>query len=126
MAAAGYTFLVLFALLLVTKTFLPAAWGGLSDPPIFDYFYIFGIGICFSILSIGYSYYSWTLSAKEYSEWFAVQNNNFENWLGRTDSVFPSDSTTIWSSRISGPIGALIGIVISILMIVAMFHYFFG
>jgi len=110
MAIAGYTYFILFVLLIITKTYLPDAWGGLSDPPIFDYIYILGLGICVSILGTSYAYYAWTLSAKEYSEWNAVQQKNFENWLGRTDSIFPADSTILWSSRIAGPVGALMGI----------------
>lgn len=123
MAIAGYTYFILFVLLIITKTYLPNAWGGLNNPPIFDYIYILGLGICVSILGISYAYYSWTLKPEEYSEWFAVQQNNFEAWLGRTDS-FPSDNRVLWSSRIAGPFGALMGIVISILMMVAIFNYF--
>jgi hypothetical protein len=123
---ASYSSLVLFVLLLITKIFLPNAGGGWSKPPIFDYIYLFGIGICFSILGIGYTYYSWTLKAKEYSEWAAVQQNNFESWLERTDSIFPTDSTLLWSSRIAGPFWALIGIAISVLMLVSIFYYLFG
>ena len=125
MVIAGNTCFILFVLLIITKTYLPDAWGGLSDPPIFDYIYIFGLGICVSILGTSYAYYSWTLSAKEFSEWLAVQNNNFENWLVRTDS-FPSDNTLLSSNRIAGPVGGLMGIGISALMLVAIFHYFFG
>ena len=121
MAIAGYTSFVLFVLLIITKSLLPDAGGGLSDPLIFEYLYLLGMGICFSILSIGYSYYSWTLSAKEFSEWFAVQNNNFENWLVRTDS-FPSDTTLLSSSRFAGPVGGLMGVTITVFMLVAVFH----
>ena len=37
MVAAGIGFILLFILLVITKSFLPDAEGGWSDPPIFDY-----------------------------------------------------------------------------------------
>ena len=125
MIVAGFSFLVLFALFLITKSFLPEAEGGWSDPPIFDYFYMLGMGICFSILGIGYTYYSWTLNEEEYLEWYTNQQ-----LLGAKSKTTWEKMYYLgwgfWSTRISAPIGAFMGISISVLMLFAIFKYWFG
>lgn len=120
MLIAGLIYFVLFALLIISKRFLPDAGGGWSDPPIFDYLFLLGMGICFSILGIGYTYYSWTLNEEDYLEWFADQQlfgTYFTKMYRRTRNY--------WTTRISAPIGALMGIALSILMLIAIFAYFY-
>ena len=123
--SASYISLILLALLLITKIFLPDVVRGWSNLLIFDFFYILGIGICISILGAGYTFYSWTLKAQEYSEWNAVQQKNFENWLVRLDSM-PSDNTLLWSTRIAAPVAALLGLGLSILMLIAISTFFYN
>ena len=123
--SASYISLILLALLLITKIFLPDVVRGWSNLLIFDFFYILGIGICISILGAGYTFYSWTLKAQEYSEWNAVQQKNFENWLVRLDSR-PSDNTLLWSTRIAAPVAALLGLGLSILMLIAISTFFYN
>jgi hypothetical protein len=124
MMAAGLGYFVLFALFIISKNYLPDAGGGWSDPPIFDYLYLFGAGICFSILGIGYTYYSWTLNEEDFIEWYKDQQLFGRNWVGRWSNLYPK-GFLIWSNRISSLIGALIGIAISSFMLFAIFKYFF-
>ena len=124
MIAAGIGYLVLFVLFIVTKSFLPAAGGGWSDPPIFDYLYLFGAGICISIIALGYTYYSWTLNEDEYLEWYKDQQLFGGNLIGKWSRLYP-EGMIIWTNRIFSPIGALFGIAISGFMLFAIFKYIF-
>lgn len=120
MLIAGLSYFVFFALLIISKSFLPDAGGGWSDPPIYDYLFFLGMGICFSILGVGYTYYSWTLSEEEYYEWFANQQ-----LFGAHLTKMYRATWNFWSTRISAPIGALVGIVMSVSMLLAIFAYFY-
>jgi hypothetical protein len=125
MIAAGLGYFVLFALFLITKNYLPDAGDGWSDPPIFDYLYLFGVGICLSILMIGYTYYSWTLDEEDFIEWYRDQQLFGRNWVERWSKHYPK-GFLIWSNRISAPLVALIGIALSSFMSFGIFKYFFS
>jgi hypothetical protein len=103
-----YSYLALFAILLLSKGFLPDAGGGWSDPPIFDYLFLSGCGMCFFIISAIQSYYAWTLNAKEYYEWNYSQIIIGKKWAQKYGRLYP-DWYVLWSSRIIGPFAALIG-----------------
>ncbi|HSB00047.1 MAG TPA: hypothetical protein VLE49_05315 [Anaerolineales bacterium] len=122
MIAAGIGYLVLFILFVVTKSFLPDAGGGWSDPPIFDYLYILGFGICLSIIAIGYTYYSWTLSEEEYLEWYKDQQLFGRNLIEKWRRLYPK-GMVIWTNRIFAPVGGLLGIALSGFMLFAIFKY---
>src|SRR5260221_14566677 len=119
MANASYTFLVLFALFAVTKIFLPDTGDGWSNPPIFDYLFLFGIGMCFSIIGIGNTYYSWTLNKEEFIEWYMDQQLFGRNWIRN----FYPEVVLIWTNRISAPIITILSITISSSMLFAIFKY---
>jgi hypothetical protein len=106
-----YSYLVLFALLLVSKGFLPDAGGGWSDPPIFDYLFLVGCGVCFLIISVIQSYFAWTLNAKEYHEWNYSQIIIGKKWAQKFGRLYP-DWYVLWSNRIIGPFIALIVVAI--------------
>lgn len=125
MIAAGIGYFVLLVLFVVTKSFLPDAGGGWSDPPIFDYLYMLGAGICISIMATGYTYYSWTLSEEEYLQWYKDQQLFGKNWTGKWSGLYPK-GMIIWQNRIVAPIGVLIGIVLSGFMSFSIFKYIFG
>jgi len=86
--ASGIGYLVLLIMLAISKSLLPNLGGDWwSDPPIFDYILLFGIGICVSFHTITNTYYSWTLSEKEYTEWLESQPlmspKLIKSWYGK-------------------------------------------
>jgi len=108
MSLAGYGYIALFALLLVSKIMVPQGSGCWSDPPIYDYIILFGFGICISIMGIGYSYFAWTKNAKDYVEWFFEQAVKKIQWQVELMSNNPGFS--LWLARLIAPFIALIGI----------------
>jgi hypothetical protein len=122
---AQYSYLILFGLLIVSKGLLPDAGGGWSNPPIFDYFFFLGFGICFFLLSAVAAYYSWTLNAREFAEWNLDQIIIGKGWAKKWSKFYP-DWYILWSSRIGTPIGALIGIAIFSYMLFKIISFLFG
>ena len=110
MSLAGYGYLVLFALLIVSKSFVPQGSGGWSDPPLYDYIFLLGFGICISIMGIGYSYFAWTKNAKDYVEWFLDQSIKKTQWQVELMSSNPGFS--VWLARLIAPFISLFGIVL--------------
>ena len=108
MSLAGYGCLLLFVLLIMSKSFVPQGLGGWSDPPTYDYIILFGFGVCISILGIVYSYFAWTRSAKDYVEWFLVQSAKKPKWQAELMSNHPVYA--LWLARIIAPFIALFGI----------------
>jgi len=128
MIVAGLCYFVLFALFIVSKNYLPDAGGGWSDPPIFDYLFLLGTGICLSIISIGITYYSWTLSEKEYIEWYTDQQIIDSKWAKTWINIWINlnpEGGIIWINRIMGPIGILISIFLICSMLFSIFKYLF-
>jgi hypothetical protein len=105
---AYYGFFLLFVLLLISKSLIPSGSGGWSDPPIYNYILLLGFGICISILGIGYSYFAWTKSSKDFAAWLLAQSPvNFKRLFNRISS---DPSLSFWSARLIAPIIALFGI----------------
>jgi hypothetical protein len=125
MTIAGLGFFVLFILFIISKNYLPDAGGGWSNPPIFDYLFLFGIGICLSISEVGLTYYTWKMNEEEYIEWYLDQVVFGKNWIRTWINFYPK-STFIWMYRILTLIGAVFGIALSGLMLFAIFKYIFG
>jgi hypothetical protein len=111
MIIAGFSFYILFAAFAIVKSRLPDAGGGWSNPPIFDYMFILGFGICWSVLCIGYTYYAWTLNADDFSTWIKYQTFMSKKRIERPESDF-ARTYTHWFFRFVSPIGALLGITI--------------
>jgi hypothetical protein len=109
MLFAGYGFIGLFALLILSKSLVPQGSGGLSDPPIYDYIVFFGFSVYASIIGIGYSYFALTRSAKDYVEWFLAQSTKKMTWQVELMSDHPVYA--VWLARLIAPIIALFGIV---------------
>jgi hypothetical protein len=108
MTWAGYCLIVLFVLLFLSKSLVPSDSGGWSNPPIYDYILLLGFGVCISILGIGYSYFAWTKSAKDYVAWFLAQSPLIIDAQVKAMSNDPG--LPLWSARLIAPIIALFGI----------------
>jgi len=122
--AAGIGYFVLFILFIIAKSYLPEGEGGWSTPPIFDYVYLFGTGICLSIITITYTYYSWTLNAKEHMEWLESQQIVNPRWGIRWFKKHP-ETYALWSMRLISPIGALVGVLLIGFMLFSIFKFLF-
>lgn len=109
MRVASLAYFILFLMFVVTKNFFPAKYGGWSDPPIIDFIFLLGIGICFLIMGMVYTYYSWTLNAEDFMEWYSDQQIIGKNWAKRSYSP----EWSLWSMRlIGGPVTTIVGIVL--------------
>jgi hypothetical protein len=106
-----YSYIGLFALFLLSKALLPDTGGGWSEPPIFDFLFFFSSGVCLTFSCIILTYYSWTLNAKEFSEWTISQLIIGKEWRRKYGNPFP-DWYVLWSNRILDPVGILFGIVV--------------
>ena len=121
MLVAGYSLLVFFVLFAIVKSRLPDAGGGWSNPPIYDYVFILGFGICWSVLCVGYTYYAWTLNADDFLVWMKNQV------IGRIQARKPvskfARAYNQWFFRLVTPIGALLGIGMIGFMLFAITEY---
>ncbi len=122
MLVAGFSFLILFILFALTESRLPDAGGGWHNPPIYDYVFILGFGICCSVLCIGYTYYAWTLNADDFTEWIKKQTLMSKKQLERKESDF-ARGYTYWFFRLVTPIGALFGIAMIASMLFSIIRY---
>jgi hypothetical protein len=119
---AGIGYIVLFILFVISKSFLPQRYGGWSDPPLYDYFYLAGTGICIFVLTLTYTYYSWKLDAKDHYEWLKSQRLV----KSRIDMSNYPETYALWSMRLFSPVGVLIGALLVIFMSLKILNYFFG
>lgn len=124
--ASGIGYITLLIMLAISKSLLPNLgedWW--SDPPIFDYILLLGIGICISITTIAHTYYSWTMTAKEFTEWLESQPlmspKMLRSWYGNYYEPF-----VLWSARLMPPVFALVGILMIGFMLLLIFELFFG
>ena len=124
MVAAGIGFIILFILFAITKSLLPDAGGGWSDPPIFDYLFILGFGICLSIIASGYTYYSWKLTEEEYIEWYTEQQLFGKKHINLWRRLYPS-GTVIWTNRLFASIGVLMGFAMIGFTLISIFKFIF-
>ena len=124
MMAVGISYFVLFFLFLIAKSYFPDAGGGWSDPPIIDYLFFLGAGICISILGLGYTYYSWILTEEEYIKWYTDQQLFGKKFINSWRRLYPS-GTIIWMNRILAPISALVGFIMIVIALVAIFKTIF-
>jgi hypothetical protein len=108
MLLAGYSYIVLFVLLFVVKSLIPQGQDGWSDPPIYDYFIWLGLGVCISIIGIGYSYSAWTKNAKNYVEWFLDLSVKKTQW--QVELMTNNPKLSLWLARIFAPFISLFGI----------------
>ena len=108
MSIAGYGYILLFVLLILSKSLLPQGVGGWSDPPIYDYIILFGFGICILIMGVGYSYFAWTRNAQDYVEWFLDQSTRRTKWQVELMSNQPVFA--LWLARLLAPVIAFFGI----------------
>jgi hypothetical protein len=106
---AGIGYVVLFLMLIVTKSLLPDSGGGWSYLPIFDYILLFGFGFCIFTIGGTYAYYSWTLGEKEHMEWLESQKLASPKWRTGWFRNY-SERYALWSMRLISPILALVGI----------------
>ena len=124
MVVAGIGYFVLFILFAIAKSRFSDAGGGGSDSPIIDYLFLLGAGVCISILTLGYTYYSWTLTEEEYIKWYTDQQLFGKKFINSWRRLYPSGSV-IWMNRIIAPIGAFIGFAMIVFALVAMFKFIF-
>jgi hypothetical protein len=122
MLIASFSFIILFILFAVADSRLPDAGGGWHNPPIYDYVFILGFGICWSVLCIGYTYYAWTLNANDFEEW--VKNQVFMPKKQRQKPVSDfARAYNQWFFRFITPVGALFGIAMIGFMVFAIITY---
>lgn len=124
--ASGIGYLALLVMLVISKSLLPNLGGDWwSDPPIFDYILLLGIGVCISIHTITNTYYSWTLNKKEYAEWLESQPlmspKLIKSWYGNYYEIY-----LLWSTRLMAPVFAFVGILTIGFMLFSIFKFFFG
>ena len=122
MLVASFSFIILFILFVIADSRLPDAGGGWHNPPIYDYVFILGFGICWSVLCIGYSYYAWTLNADDFVEWIKNQTLMSKKQIQRQESDF-ARGYTLWFFRSVTPIGALVGITLIGFMLFSIARY---
>jgi hypothetical protein len=122
MVIAGYSYLIIFALFIVSKAILPTGYGGWSNPPIFDFVFLFCVGICLLILSLGYSHFAWTRSAREFVDWYINQIKFGRSWAQWWRRLYP-DWAVLWTSRIFAPVGALFGLGLIVYTAIAILRY---
>ncbi len=122
MLVAGFSFFILFILFAIADSRLPDAGGGWHNPPIYDYVFMLGFGVCWSVLCIGYTYYAWTLNVDNFTEWIKRQTLMSKKQLQRQESEF-ARGYTYWFFRFVTPIGALFGIAIIASMLYSIIRY---
>src|SRR6266545_7149457 len=122
MLIAGFSLFVLFILFAVVKSRLPDAGGGWSSPPIYDYLFVLGFGICWSVLCVGYTYYAWTLNTDDFLEWITHQTFMSKKQVQTPGSIFAGGYQQ-WVVRFIAPIGALLGIAMIGFMVFAIIEY---
>ena len=122
MLVAGFSFLILFTLFAIADSRLPDAGGGWHNPPIYDYVFMLGFGVCWSVLCIGYTYYAWTLNVDDFTEWIKKQTLMSKKQLQRQESDF-ARGYTHWFFRFVTPIGALFGIAMIASMLFSIIRY---
>ncbi len=122
MLTAGYSYMILFALFIVSKAILPADKVGSSNPPIFDIVFIFCVGICLLIISAGYSYFAWSRSAQEFVNWYINQIKFGKSWAQWWRRFYP-DWLALWTSRIFAPFGVIFGLGLTVFTAIAIVQY---
>ena len=122
MLIAGFSFIILFILFAIADSRLPDAGGGWHNPPIYDYLFMLGFGVCLLVLCVGYTYFTWTLNAEDFTEWVKKQTLMSKKQLQRQESDF-ARGYTHWSFRFIAPIGALFGIILIGSMLFSITRY---
>ena len=122
MTIAGYSYIVLFVLFIISKVLIPEGVGGSSDPPIFDYLFLFCVGLVLCILGFGYAYFAWTRDASEFVDWYVNQVRFGRSWVEWWRKFYPS-WLILWTNRIFGPFGALLGVCLMGFMAIAITRY---
>jgi len=108
LSLAWFGYLILFGLLILTKSLMTQGHGGWSEPPILDYILLFGFGIClFSMGSLN-AYFAWTKNAQDYVEWFAEQSFEKNHW--QSELMKRQSTYSLWSARLVAPLLALAGV----------------
>ncbi len=120
---AWYSYIALFLLFIISKFLVPEGDGGLSDPPIFDYLFFFFFGLIACTICSGYAYFAWTRNASEFVDWYINQVRFGRSWV-EWWCKFNPNWFVLWSSRIFGPIFALLGLGITCFMIITITRYF--
>jgi len=105
MRIAGPAYFVFFLLFAVSRNFVPSGNGSWSNLSIIDFVFWLGIGICFAILGVGYTYYSWTQNADDFMEWYIEQIFWGKNWA----RAWWNAESTLWSMRLVGPVLSIVG-----------------
>jgi len=123
MLVAGVGYFALFILFMISKIYIPYAIEEWSEPPIIDLLFFLGTGICISIITFGFTYYSWKLDANEYIEWYKTQQRIGSDWIKIWKNY--SESYVLWSTRLISPLFFLIGITLTGIILVAIFSSLF-
>ena len=106
MLIAGFSFYILFILFAVLDNRLSDS--GWSSQPIVEDVFMLGLGICISVLCIGYTYYAWTLNAYDFLAWVTHQVS-----IGKKQVSNFNRAYNHWLFRIIAPMGSLFGIVLT-------------
>ncbi len=95
--------------------------------PIIAYILSLGVSVCISIIFLIPTYYSWTHNAEEYWEWYLDQITPI---FRRVWTIFWEQeiwgSYTLWSARLIGPIGFLMGLTGVIYALYEILNFFFS
>jgi hypothetical protein len=76
---------------------------------IISYVLWFGSGFCLSVIAFGYTYYAWTLDAKNFTDWYA--NQKLFIWQSAWVYLFPEFNVfRLWLNRLIDPLGVLAGV----------------
>jgi hypothetical protein len=112
--ASGIACFVLMLSFLVYSIGLIDGW---STSPVFDFIFLLGIGICFSIVGGIYALYSWAFTTEDFVEWYNNQSGDWRNYW----HIFFSDKILHWIFRFNSSIFLLAGIA----MVILSFYFFF-
>jgi hypothetical protein len=85
--------------------------------PVFDFIFLLGIGICFSLVAGIYVFYSWTFTTENFVDWFNEQRGGWRNYW----QIFYSDAVLHWIFRINSPVFLVAGLA----MVVSSLYFFF-
>jgi hypothetical protein len=110
--ALQVAWVILFFLLLISKTLLTSGEGGLSNPPVIDFMVLIGFGIIWLSMSIVITYSAWTHDDKTFRKWSLDQSLLRIAWVEKLARAIYSDSFILWNARLGGPIAFLFGIAV--------------
>src|SRR5688572_9685061 len=87
--ASGIACFVLMLSFLIYSSDVIDGW---SKSSVYDFIFLLGIGICFSLAGGIYAFYSWAFTTEDFVEWYNDQSGNWQSYWRN----FSSDTVLHW------------------------------